>query len=143
MAHTYGDLLPSDVSTDSYFFSSAISYSASDVSTDPSTILLSAADILSPMSLAFRSDTPVSMNSPDDEKRGSRLRRGSTTMSASSPSSTKPASPQSTMTKRQHALHELLSSERAYASDLALIKDTHIPLALGESLVRIFLLYQR
>ena len=35
------------------------------------------------------------------------------------------------MTKRQHALHELLSSERAYASDLALIRAIHIPLALG------------
>ena len=34
-------------------------------------------------------------------------------------------------TKRYHALHELLSSERAYASDLALIKEVHIPLALG------------
>ncbi|KAG5642208.1 hypothetical protein DXG03_003399 [Asterophora parasitica] len=35
------------------------------------------------------------------------------------------------MTKRQHALHELLSSERAYASDLALMREVHIPLALG------------
>ncbi|KAI6046273.1 hypothetical protein EDC04DRAFT_2864786 [Pisolithus marmoratus] len=35
------------------------------------------------------------------------------------------------MTKRMHALFELLSSERAYASDLALIRDIHIPLALG------------
>ncbi|KAL4079100.1 hypothetical protein J3A83DRAFT_4455522, partial [Scleroderma citrinum] len=37
------------------------------------------------------------------------------------------------MTKRMHALVELLSSERAYASDLALIRDIHIPLALGKS----------
>lgn len=36
------------------------------------------------------------------------------------------------MTKRQYALHELLSSERAYASDLVLIRDIHVPLALGE-----------
>lgn len=36
------------------------------------------------------------------------------------------------LTKRQHALHELLSSERAYASDLALIREVHIPLALGK-----------
>jgi hypothetical protein len=35
------------------------------------------------------------------------------------------------MNKRTHALLELLSSERAYASDLALIRDIHIPLALG------------
>lgn len=34
--------------------------------------------------------------------------------------------------KRKHALIELLSSERAYASDLALIRDIHIPLALGQ-----------
>ncbi|KAI0061868.1 hypothetical protein BV25DRAFT_1826155 [Artomyces pyxidatus] len=36
------------------------------------------------------------------------------------------------ISKRTHALHELLSSERAYASDLALIRDVHIPLALGQ-----------
>jgi len=36
-----------------------------------------------------------------------------------------------TMSKRTHALLELLSSERAYASDLALIRDVHIPCALG------------
>ncbi|TFY66217.1 hypothetical protein EVG20_g4872 [Dentipellis fragilis] len=36
------------------------------------------------------------------------------------------------ISKRTHALLELLSSERAYASDLALIRDIHIPLALGE-----------
>ncbi|KAF5354973.1 hypothetical protein D9756_005535 [Leucocoprinus leucothites] len=36
------------------------------------------------------------------------------------------------LTKRQHVLHELLSSERAYASDLALIREVHIPLALGK-----------
>ncbi|KAF8885984.1 hypothetical protein BD779DRAFT_1531904 [Infundibulicybe gibba] len=40
---------------------------------------------------------------------------------------------QPAMTKRQHALHELLSSERAYASDLALIREVHIPLALGHT----------
>jgi hypothetical protein len=41
-------------------------------------------------------------------------------------------SPPPAMSQRNHALHELLSSERAYASDLALIRDIHIPLALGE-----------
>lgn len=37
-----------------------------------------------------------------------------------------------TVSKRNNALLELLSSERLYASDLALIRDIHIPLALGE-----------
>ncbi|KAF9047499.1 hypothetical protein BJ165DRAFT_1403203 [Panaeolus papilionaceus] len=41
-----------------------------------------------------------------------------------------PQQPTSGYTKRQHALHELLSSERAYASDLALLQEYHIPLAL-------------
>lgn len=36
------------------------------------------------------------------------------------------------ISKREHALKELLSSERAYASDLAFIRDVHIPMALGE-----------
>lgn len=42
-----------------------------------------------------------------------------------------------TMSKRAHALLELLSSERAYASDLALIRDIHIPLALGMGSLRL------
>ncbi|KAJ7133732.1 hypothetical protein C8R43DRAFT_894968 [Mycena crocata] len=42
-----------------------------------------------------------------------------------------PAEPVLTLSKRQHALHELLSSERAYASDLALILEVHIPLGAG------------
>ncbi|KAG5715564.1 Rho guanine nucleotide exchange factor gef1, partial [Termitomyces sp. T112] len=50
----------------------------------------------------------------------------------SSSSSSSMAPPQTPMTKRQHALHELLSSERAYASDLALIREFHIPMALGQ-----------
>ncbi|KAJ2922173.1 hypothetical protein H1R20_g14923, partial [Candolleomyces eurysporus] len=40
--------------------------------------------------------------------------------------------PKPAMTKREHALHELLVSERAYASDLARIREVHIPLALAE-----------
>ncbi|KAF9463539.1 hypothetical protein BDZ94DRAFT_1192610 [Collybia nuda] len=43
-----------------------------------------------------------------------------------------PPPPPPPMTKRQHALLELLSSERAYASDLALIREVHMPLALGQ-----------
>ncbi|KAF4598861.1 hypothetical protein EYR38_007272 [Pleurotus pulmonarius] len=50
----------------------------------------------------------------------------------SSPKDTKETkSKAKAMTKRQHALHELLSSERAFASDLALIREVHIPLAMG------------
>jgi hypothetical protein len=37
------------------------------------------------------------------------------------------------LTKRRHALLELLTSERAYASDLALIRDVYMRLASGES----------
>ncbi|KAJ7033394.1 hypothetical protein C8F04DRAFT_1396029 [Mycena alexandri] len=42
-----------------------------------------------------------------------------------------PPAPEPVLSKRQHALHELLSSERAYASDLALMLEVHIPLAQG------------
>ncbi len=52
---------------------------------------------------------------------------------SSSPSLPQSQPPLQPMTKRHHALQELLSSERAYASDLALICDVHIPLALGKS----------
>jgi dynamin-binding protein len=44
-----------------------------------------------------------------------------------------PDPPAPKISKRTHALLELLSSERAYASDLALTRDIHIPLALGQS----------
>ena len=37
--------------------------------------------------------------------------------------------------KRNHALLELLTSERSYAQDLCLIRDIHIPLAYGASLL--------
>lgn len=49
------------------------------------------------------------------------------------PPTPSPSPPPQPMSKRHHALHELLSSERAYASDLALIRDVHIPLALGHT----------
>ncbi|KAJ7721490.1 hypothetical protein B0H16DRAFT_367049 [Mycena metata] len=42
-----------------------------------------------------------------------------------------PPAAEPVLSKRQHALHELLSSERAYASDLALMLEVHIPLAQG------------
>ncbi|KAJ3549740.1 hypothetical protein NMY22_g761 [Coprinellus aureogranulatus] len=51
--------------------------------------------------------------------------------STSSSSSSAPVPPQQPMSKRQHALLELLSSERAYAADLALIKGVHMRLAQG------------
>ncbi|CCO29329.1 hypothetical protein BN14_03338 [Rhizoctonia solani AG-1 IB] len=40
--------------------------------------------------------------------------------------------PEQKTSKRTHALLELLSSERAYASDLALIRDIFLPLAQGK-----------
>jgi hypothetical protein len=40
--------------------------------------------------------------------------------------------------KRTHALLELIESERAYASDLALIRDIHLPVALGMCLFLFF-----
>lgn len=36
------------------------------------------------------------------------------------------------LTRRHHVLHELLASERAYASELALICELYVPLSLGE-----------
>ena len=75
---------------------------------------------------------------PTDSDAGSTTVRG-----ASSPTSTifpKSAStgslpdhpaPRHTKQKRQHALLELINTERAYASDLALVQSVHMPLALG------------
>ncbi|KAG8739509.1 hypothetical protein FRC11_000683, partial [Ceratobasidium sp. 423] len=47
------------------------------------------------------------------------------------PDSTTTSLPEQKTSKRTHALLELLSSERAYASDLALIRDIFLPLAQG------------
>ncbi|KAI0941508.1 hypothetical protein AcW1_003383 [Taiwanofungus camphoratus] len=64
----------------------------------------------------------------DHDREGSLSQFASASASAGSPLlRTSPV-----ITKRTHALLELLSSERAYASDLALIRDIHIPLALGQ-----------
>ncbi|CAK5281916.1 unnamed protein product [Mycena citricolor] len=46
------------------------------------------------------------------------------------PPPTSPPSEQ-TVSKRQHALTELIASERAYVSDLALVLEVHVPLAEG------------
>ncbi|KAI9454942.1 Dbl homology domain-containing protein [Russula earlei] len=47
------------------------------------------------------------------------------------PSATLPSKAPSGLSKRTHALLELIESERAYASDLALIRNIHLPVALG------------
>ncbi|RDB24970.1 Dynamin-binding protein [Hypsizygus marmoreus] len=72
---------------------------------------------LSSKALPLRPDSPTCLSIEDE----------ATSSSSSS------LAQQTPLTKRQHALHELLSSERAYASDLALIREVHIPLALGQS----------
>src|ERR1700691_2818410 len=68
--------------------------------------------------LPARPDSPSAISPLDDESEEAAL------------SSSLPPTPP-TMSRRTHALIELLTSERAYASDLALIRDIHIPLALG------------
>ena len=86
-----------------------------------------------------RPDSLLSLDLEDgeansDEGRPTSTSTGATTDSSNStaPTSMSHSSTTTGMTKRYHALHELLSSERAYASDLALIREVHIPLALGE-----------
>ncbi|KAI9059915.1 hypothetical protein FKP32DRAFT_1595934 [Trametes sanguinea] len=64
---------------------------------------------------------PLSALDPGDDDEGTLV-----------PSASARSSLTAVTSKRTHALLELLSSERAYASDLALIRDIHIPLALGQ-----------
>ncbi|PFH52197.1 hypothetical protein AMATHDRAFT_57560 [Amanita thiersii Skay4041] len=79
-------------------------------------------------SFLSESSLSIAQNDADEERSSS----GSASTSSSSSSSSSLSQQQTTpMTKRQHALQELLTSERAYASDLALICEVHIPLALG------------
>ncbi|KZV68489.1 hypothetical protein PENSPDRAFT_754044 [Peniophora sp. CONT] len=51
--------------------------------------------------------------------------------SSSTASTSEPTPVPTTKAKRVHALLELLSSERAYASDLSLVRELHIPAARG------------
>lgn len=76
--------------------------------------------------------TPVTVSLATDDSKSHK------TMSSSSSSLPYTPNKPAPMTKRYHALHELLSSERAYASDLALIREVHIPLALGEYIFHIW-----
>ncbi|KIK60802.1 hypothetical protein GYMLUDRAFT_59226 [Collybiopsis luxurians FD-317 M1] len=73
--------------------------------------------------LPLRPESPFALSPMEDE--------------AASSSSTSSLGQQSTatLTKRQHALHELLASERAYASDLALVRQIYIPLAIGHPIL--------
>jgi len=89
-----------------------------------------------------RSDPPgrdsVASPPPTDSDAGSSTIRGvpsptSTIFPKSASTSSLPdhPAPPHTKQKRQHALLELLNTERAYASDLVLVQSVHMPLALG------------
>src|SRR5712671_867683 len=49
-----------------------------------------------------------------------------------------PRGPTTALSKRTHALLELIDSERAYASDLALLRNVHLPVALGTRIIFTF-----
>jgi hypothetical protein len=78
-----------------------------------------------PPSDDFSSATPTSLGHETDL-----FSSASSSFSGPPPGGGSQAGP--VVSKRTHALHELLSSERAYASDLAFVRDVHIPLASGE-----------
>ncbi|PPQ78977.1 hypothetical protein CVT25_002261 [Psilocybe cyanescens] len=88
-------------------------------------------DLLS-KELPERPETPLSINLEDDSILESNVDNNTNTTAPTSVASSHHPPPP-TMSKRHHAMHELLSSERAYASDLALIREVHIPLALGHT----------
>ena len=75
--------------------------------------------------------SPSSPNSMDDSTLDSPSLRDPT--DSPPPSATLPAKNivSRGLSKRTHALLELIESERAYASDLALLRDVHLPVALG------------
>lgn len=79
----------------------------------------------------------VSSPPPTDSDAGSSTVRGVPSPTSTFPKSVSTGSlpdhpaPPPTKQKRQHALLELLNTERAYASDLVLVQSVHMPLALG------------
>ncbi|KIY72201.1 hypothetical protein CYLTODRAFT_440784 [Cylindrobasidium torrendii FP15055 ss-10] len=71
-------------------------------------------------------EPPLPARSPL-RRRGNNVDHTNTTTPPESPmGATGPAS------KRDHAMNELLSSEKSYAADLAIVRQVHIPLALGQ-----------
>jgi hypothetical protein len=81
--------------------------------------------------------TPLSTSTPtstDENIFDSPSTRDSPPPSATLP----PKVPTNGVTKRTHALLELIESERVYASDLALIRDVHLPVALGTCFIFTF-----
>lgn len=87
------------------------------------------ANLLESMDLNDSSPRPPSKlpGRPDSNVLGTDLQPESGPSSSTSSLSQAPQ----TLSKRTHALLEMLTTERAYASDLALIRDVHVPLALG------------
>ncbi|KAI0752811.1 hypothetical protein C8Q80DRAFT_1096780 [Daedaleopsis nitida] len=79
-----------------------------------------------PLPLTPQPSDPIPLSDDPDDDDDTLL----PTMSTSSRSSATTGI--SGISKRNHALTELLTSERSYASDLALIGDVYIPLALGQ-----------
>ncbi|KAJ3881889.1 hypothetical protein F5051DRAFT_75464 [Lentinula edodes] len=73
--------------------------------------------------LPLRPESPFALSPMEDE------------VASSSSASSHGQQTTPTFTKRQHALHELLASERAYASDLALVREIYIPLAIGHPML--------
>ncbi|KAF5387247.1 hypothetical protein D9757_006854 [Collybiopsis confluens] len=80
-------------------------------------------DVQVSKALPLRPDSPLALSPMEDEAASS----------SSASSLAQPSTP--AFTKRQHALHELLASERAYASDLALVREVYIPLAIGHPIL--------
>ncbi|KAB5591604.1 RhoGEF domain containing protein [Ceratobasidium theobromae] len=68
---------------------------------------------------------------PQPESASTRTTASQVSLLVDSPERAHPKGPPPPKTKRTHALLELLSSERAYASDLALVRDIYLPLARG------------
>ncbi|CCM01015.1 uncharacterized protein FIBRA_03063 [Fibroporia radiculosa] len=83
-----------------------------------------------PLPITPDPSTAPSGSDDDRDQEESASQSASVTTSVSEPSSL--LQQPSVVSKRTHALQELLSTERTYASDLALIRDIHIPLALGQ-----------
>ncbi|CUA69991.1 Vegetative incompatibility protein HET-E-1 [Podospora anserina] [Rhizoctonia solani] len=80
---------------------------------------------------------PSTSRSPGQESASTRTSTSQLSLLVESPERIYPnkrpeSIPEQKTSKRTHALHELLSSERAYASDLALIRDIFLPLAQGK-----------
>ena len=107
------------------------SFTSSDISSN-SDVSQSTPILLDTVSRLVLSDNPTAMAVASPMSTTNLISVSANMIGSNASASSSTPALSAHITKRTHALTELLSSERVYASDLAIVRHVHIPLALGQ-----------